>query len=93
MKTLEKPNAISRGLDKFEEMRLLTESPQWRQDWNLMETTVIPISKKINNKLISFENKLREEERHMSKVLKENTNQVFILLTFILIAVVHGFKS
>ena len=79
---------IAQGLNKwlalFEQMRSLSESPQWRQDWNLMESKIIPLTKSINQSLQDLEAGLNAEERMATEGLQENINLVFIVLATII---------
>lgn len=71
----------------FDRMRGLSESPQWRQDWNLMEAKVIPLTKSINQSLRDLEANLNAAERSASEGLQKNINLVFIVLATIIASV------
>lgn len=73
-------------LVKFNEMRAKSESPQWRQDWNLMESSIIPLQQKISGELNELEDMLRMNERSVNEQRDENTNTMFMLVAFIMVA-------
>jgi diguanylate cyclase (GGDEF)-like protein len=76
--------ALNNWLDLFAKVRSLSESPQWRQDWNLMESDIIPLTKSINQSLQDLEAGLNTEERMAAEGLQNNINQVFIVLATII---------
>jgi len=77
-------HSLNRWWSLFDRMRSLSESPQWRQDWNLMETKVIPLTKSINQSLQELESNLNADERTASEGLQANINLVFIVLATII---------
>ena len=83
--------AATKALDQwwqlFDNMRSLSESPQWRQDWNLMESQIIPLTESINKSLQNLEAGLRAEERTAADGLQQSIGLVFIVLAAVIASV------
>ncbi len=73
-------------LVQFDDMRAKSESPQWRQDWSLMESTIIPLQKKLSLSLTNLESLLRWSERAANVRLESNTDGMFMLAGLIMAA-------
>ena len=72
-------------LDIFAEMRVQSESRQWRQDWNFLDKKIIPEENTVFNLLSKVEQNLREDERRANKVLNQSIDKAFILLAIVII--------
>jgi len=71
---------LQHWMDKFDKMRQLSESMQWRQDWNILENSIIPLAKNINLSLDQMEKLVHASERQANERLEKNSNGIFILL-------------
>lgn len=83
---------FSEALDEWEvlfaRVRTISESPHWREDGNIMENSVLPLTTAIMQTLDNLEHHLRKEERIAAGRLEENTNYVFIMLAAIIASVI-----
>lgn len=72
----------------FAQVRVISESPRWREDGHIMEHSVIPLTTAITQTLNNLEQHLRQEERIATSRLQKNTNHVFIMLATIIASVI-----
>ena len=72
-------------LDIFSEMRIQSESRQWRQDWNFLDKNIIPEENSIFQSLSMVEKKLREEERFANSTLNRSIDKAFIFIAIVII--------
>jgi signal transduction histidine kinase len=72
-------------LDIFSEMRIQSESRQWRQDWNFLDKNIIPEENSIFKSLSKVEKNLREEERYANSTLNRSIDKAFIFIAIVII--------
>jgi diguanylate cyclase len=80
--------AVTEWQGIFSKIRSINKSSGWREDGNIMEYTIIPLTNQIAQSLNELEQHLREEERIGTTRLEKNTNHVFLMLAAIIASVI-----
>ena len=80
--------AVTEWQELFTQIRDINKSSRWREDGNMMQNTIIPLTNQIAQSLNELEQHLREEERIGTSRLQKNTNHVFLMLAAIIASVI-----
>ncbi|TNF33037.1 MAG: bifunctional diguanylate cyclase/phosphodiesterase [Gammaproteobacteria bacterium] len=76
--------ALNSWVDYFNQVRNISESPYWRRDSFILESSIIPLIDQITTALQAIDNQLRIQDIEAANLLKQSSNKVFITLALII---------